>query len=658
MGKIIFIAATLISAFGLIHYLGKRKYNKTPMFRSLWYEAWFCSVGLVAYCTGVVVPIGIVQTICTTIMYICEVWLLYFFWIYVIKFTNMEEKMQFRPLKDIVAVLCIIDNVLLVFQFWAFHAVLSGGLTLGILVILFAKIQMAPALYSRKYMIVGLVQIFTVVIKLIIMAVDASLDITMLFESLFVGFLYYFTYEYKQNDLVRQMQMQIVEDMKNPILLFDYEYIIATYNRSADKMFKLSDRHEVKVLTYDLESFIKENEFSMIKDIEQNMTFEWTKGSSQYVVDYEWLVDHKKEDKRVGILFNFRDVTAERKAAWEMEYMLIHDHLTGLYNRNYLRINESKLICEDNYPLSIALVNINGMKMINDFYGTNKGDEVIVAVGEMLQGNIRGKAVPIRLDGDEFMIIMPRTEEKEAVGYLEAINQIISKGVATEIGISVEFGVEAIEKPEDTLDNCIKLAKVTMYQKKMLSGKGVKSSIVESLKKALSESDFETEEHAERTKNMAIRLADKLKLSDKKKSELSLLAILHDIGKLSIPDAVLKKPGKLTDEEWEIMKTHTYKGYEIANTTPELAPIAKCILHHHERWDGRGYPSGLAGEDIPLLSRIITLIDSHDVMTHDRPYHKAMSAEAAREEVIRCSGTQFDPKIVEVFLEMLEEEGE
>lgn len=160
----------------------------------------------------------------------------------------------------------------------------------------------------------------------------------------------------------------------------------------------------------------------------------------------------------------------------------------------------------------------------------------------------------------------------------------------------------------------------------------------------------------ERTREMAIRLGKALSLSDGELGKLALLAVLHDIGKIAIPHSILLKPGKLTDAEWEIMKTHTEKGYRIANASKELKPIGEYILHHHERWDGGGYPGGLAGDEIPLLSRIITVVDSHDVMVHDRPYHRAMSGEAAEAELRRCSGTQFDPKLVKVFLEVLKEE--
>ena len=207
-----------------------------------------------------------------------------------------------------------------------------------------------------------------------------------------------------------------------------------------------------------------------------------------------------------------------------------------------------------------------------------------------------------------------------------------------------------------TIEEALREAGESLQTKKLMNETSKKSSQLDSLRQTLTESDYETEEHVERTKDMATKLGKALHLSDAELSKLALLAVLHDIGKIAIPHSILLKPGKLTDEEWEIMKTHTDKGYRIANASKELQPIAEYILHHHERWDGKGYPGGLDKENIPLLSRIITVVDSHDVMVHDRPYHKAMSDEAAVEELLRCSGTQFDPHIVTVFLQVLEEE--
>lgn len=660
MNEIIFVIEICIWICGLFLYMKKRFENKTTMGKNIMVSMVLCIVALGFYGFFVLAKaagLNILARICNTLVWIANDWLLCFLWMFLLEYTGMHKTKQAAVLKKGFLVLTAILTVLANFQYITLHMILSAVMIFSMIGLLFVKQRKAPAIYKRKYSSVTSALWLMVVVKVVLAIRSVEvLDISLWLESLFLIFLYHITFEHKQNDFVQRMQMLIVEDMKNPLLLFDYEYHLASVNRKAEELFHLSERYETRMGIYTLEDFIKEFNFSMIDDIEADKEFEWTRNGAHYHVEYKWLIDYKTHKKKAGVIFAFLDTTVENRAAWKTEYMLTHDQLTGLYNRNYLNINEDKLICEANYPISVAIVNINGMKMINDFYGHSRGDEVIVAIGEMLQANMRSKDIPLRVDGDEFMIIMPKTEEREAVGYMEAITQIITDVVAPELGIGVEFGVNEISKEDDTLESAQRIAKNIMYQKKMLTGKGVKSSVIESLKKALKESDFETEEHVVRTKNMAIRLGERLNISDKEKSELGLLAILHDIGKLSIPDAVLKKPGKLTEEEWEIMKNHTFKGYEIANTTPELAPIAQYILHHHERWDGKGYPEGLKGEEIPLLSRIITLIDSHDVMTHDRPYHKAMSAEDAVQEVIRCSGTQFDPELVKAFLEMLEEE--
>lgn len=340
----------------------------------------------------------------------------------------------------------------------------------------------------------------------------------------------------------------------------------------------------------------------------------------------------------------------------KLEYLYNHDKETNLYNRHYLMNNLDELFDKKYLPVAVALINIDALKFINDFYGNKIGDRVINSVGLTIKREIEGKYIGIHMNSDEYMIIMHNKKENEAIEIMERLRDIIGENKVRGINTTVEYGIAVMNNEEATIDSCITLAKNIIYQKKMLNKNSVKSYLLESLKKSLSDSDFETEEHAERTKDMAIKLGKKLGLSDNEQSQLSLLALLHDIGKMSIPQELLVKPSKLTEDEWEIMKTHTNKGYEVANNSIELKSIADYILHHHERWDGTGYPSGLKGENIPLLSRIITVVDSHDVITHNRPYHKALSEEEAKIELKRCSGKQFDPHIVNEFIDMLEEE--
>ena len=192
-----------------------------------------------------------------------------------------------------------------------------------------------------------------------------------------------------------------------------------------------------------------------------------------------------------------------------------------------------------------------------------------------------------------------------------------------------------------------------MYKRKLLERKSIHSSIISSIKTTMFEKNHETEEHAERLIKLSKVLGEALSLTDEQLDEIELLSTLHDIGKMSIDDHILSKSGKLTDKEWSEIKKHPEAGYRIAQAAPGLKHIADYILCHHEHWDGSGYPQGLIGEATPLLSRIVAVVDAYDVMIHDRPYSKAMPKEAALAEITKNAGTQFDPVLVNKFIEII-----
>jgi HD-GYP domain-containing protein (c-di-GMP phosphodiesterase class II) len=195
-----------------------------------------------------------------------------------------------------------------------------------------------------------------------------------------------------------------------------------------------------------------------------------------------------------------------------------------------------------------------------------------------------------------------------------------------------------------------------MYKRKLLERKSSHSAIISSIKSTVYARSQETEEHAERMQRLSRLVGLRLGLSEVELDELSLLAALHDIGKVGIDDNILKKPGQLTAEEWIEMKKHPEIGYRIAMASPELMSIANYILCHHERWDGKGYPQGLKGKQIPLFSRIISIIDAYDAMTEDRPYRSALTHDEALEEIKINAGTQFDPEAARIFIEVMNNE--
>ncbi|GAI06293.1 unnamed protein product [marine sediment metagenome] len=192
-----------------------------------------------------------------------------------------------------------------------------------------------------------------------------------------------------------------------------------------------------------------------------------------------------------------------------------------------------------------------------------------------------------------------------------------------------------------------------MYRHKLIEAKSIISSIISSLEKTLFEKSIKTEKHTARIKEMALKLGKSIKLSQNEIDELSLLATIHDIGKVAILDVILDKKENLGKKEWDIIKRHPEIGYRIAVSSKQLSSIAEYILTVHEWWDGNGYPQGLKGEDIPVLSRIIAAVDAYEVMITGRPYKKAVSKSEAIAELEKCSGTQFDPRLVKKFIRIL-----
>lgn len=190
-----------------------------------------------------------------------------------------------------------------------------------------------------------------------------------------------------------------------------------------------------------------------------------------------------------------------------------------------------------------------------------------------------------------------------------------------------------------------------MYRQKLFHSASTKSTIVKTLIKAMEARDFVTEEHSQRMEEIVSIIARNIGLSESSINNVRLLAQFHDLGKVGIPDSILRKPGRLTQEETTIMQMHSLIGQRIANASNELAHIAYLILTHHERWDGQGYPLNLMGDTIPIECRILAIADAYDAMTNDRPYREAMSSTRAVNEILDCSGTQFDPALV--FMELI-----
>lgn len=352
-----------------------------------------------------------------------------------------------------------------------------------------------------------------------------------------------------------------------------------------------------------------------------------------------------------GVVMVFRDVSSEREQNNRIRFLSYYDHLTGLLNRRYMEEIMESMDKEENLPIAVIMGDVNGLKIINDVFGHEKGDTILKYVAWSMKRNCGIRGVISRWGGDEVLIFMPHTELAAAEEVVENIKKDYLNIDKTGLHMSISFGCAVKRSMAESIRDIIREAEECMYHQKLLDGKSNRNAIINTLLAMLYEKSNETEEHSKRIESYCHMIGRALKLSSKEMDELSLLAILHDIGKVSIDPAILKKPRSLTEEEWEEMRRHAEIGYRIAQATPELAMIADLVLSHHERWDGKGYPRGLKGEEIPLPCRILAVADAFDAMTNDRVYRKGISVSEAIREIEKNAGTQFEPVVSRVFIE-------
>lgn len=352
-----------------------------------------------------------------------------------------------------------------------------------------------------------------------------------------------------------------------------------------------------------------------------------------------------------GVVVVFRDITLSREKKRRIEYLSYHDALTGLYNRRFYEQLFSQKELKLAHPMAFVMGDVNGLKLTNDVFGHTIGDLLLQSIAQTIKDTAGPRHRVIRWGGDEFMIVMPGSDLKDAERLVRRIKeQLQAICINGTIEASVSFGMALKKSRDDEPGAVLKKAEEMMYQIKLLESKSMRGTTINALLAALDEKKAETKAHTMRLSAHVMKLADLLDLTVEAKNRLILLTMLHDIGKVGIPDHILGKPGRLTEAEWQIMQTHSEIGYRIAANVPELHVVTEEILHHHERWDGSGYPAGLSGEKIPLNSRILAIVDAYDVMTHEQLYQPARSHEDAIAELQQQAGRQFDPRLVERFI--------
>lgn len=380
-------------------------------------------------------------------------------------------------------------------------------------------------------------------------------------------------------------------------------------------------------------------------------TFEYSLESNGKTGHYEArLVRCSKEE----ILAICRDITDRSLMERQLKDLCLRDALTGLYNRAFFEEEMRRLERQREGQAGLLVCDVDGLKIVNDSLGHEAGDQLLKLVADILRQSFRSGDIIARIGGDEFVVLLNTNSTRifeqatrRIVRHIETYNA----NNTLPLSLSSGFAVSRHSPPD--MAALFKDADNNMYRQKLRQKLKARSSLINSLVKALESRDFILDGHTERMKKIIEAFACKIGLPERSLASLRLLADFHDIGKVGIPENILFKPGKLTAEERRILQQHCEIGQRIALSSPDLAPVADWILRHHEWWNGKGYPLGLKGESIPLECRLLAIVDAYDAMTHSRPYRKPISAQMALTELRSCAGAQFDPALVEEFANLL-----
>ena len=519
------------------------------------------------------------------------------------------------------------------------HLLFTYTLVIVVVALLIRKLFRIPKEYQAQYtyVILGILAIVSVNGVFLFWpeeSIYSLLDYSICGYSLTAFLLYWSCFDYSTHGMLNCLKTSIFENIGQGIVLFDYNDHLILHNERADTLLGGIQPEKCAVL----EDFLNCYDLSLNAETEDDsFSLQCYIKNDEDVRPLRCDIRSLKNEKgqRLGQLFVFSDAALET------------DLLTGFQDWESFQLfagsNPNAFPC----PTAVAICDINSLSVINSTMGNQAGNQAIKMLADTMRQCFPKQTYYVRGLEANLIALCSHSNEAAMQTHMARVKESFSG--------KIQYAVSVTTESNPDIQQAILMATKAMRAKKLLDRESIHSEMLTSLIRALQECDSDTEHHVRRTQLMGAELGKRIELTDIQQSKLSLLCLLHDIGKIGIPLEILNKPGKLSDEEWKILQSHTEKGYEIASSNNELRGIADEIRHHHERWDGKGYPDGLSRESIPLLSRVIAVVDAYDAMTNNRSYRHAISASKAMAELRRCAGSQFDPFIVSEFLQMLKE---
>lgn len=514
------------------------------------------------------------------------------------------------------------------------HLIYTYLLVASILVYFFVKIAKVPSTFKKQYhrpAVSIIVIVFLNAASLFIPSnwgAIAILDFSLPLYCFGMVSFYYTFFVYADKTVPDSFKNDIYMNIRQGIVLYDYKGDLIMSNEKAGEIFE-----NIPKKVQDFSALLQFDNHDQVDEISVQRFIETGDGPVPMRIDYKKIKNSSKITEAYLFALENAGSDVDRVTSFAKLETLFSDEKSGLFKKRL--------------PKFAVIFDINGLGAINSAKGMEEGDKLIASVANLIRKNFPSFNYMARGHEAHLLVVCRRMNLEDC--------QRRCKRVYEDSGKIVEYAIEPYDNDKTIHDN-FTAAYRAMEAKKLLNHDAARSTMVTSMIKMLQECDPDTEAHVKRTRNAAAKLGKKLGLNDYNQARLELLTILHDIGKVGIPIEILNKPDKLTKEEFAVIKLHVEKGSHIAKTSKYLADIADEIRYHHERWDGKGYPDGIGKESIPYLSRIVSVVDSFDAMTNDRVYRKAKSIPEAIKELRDNAGTQFDPKVVSAFIELMEEE--
>ena len=456
----------------------------------------------------------------------------------------------------------------------------------------------------------------------------------------------------------KEQQCQILFENLSEYVLVIKDGVIIVANPRVMKQ----SGYEEKLVGMKLESIIVEediektiifiNSFVLYDKNEHKFQFR-VKSSNGGKIWVEATALNVEWNEKKGVMLLLVDINKSRLTEEKLSYICYHDQLTGLYNRRFFEEELSRVDTPRNFPIGIMMIDVNGLKLINDAFGHMSGDSLIKIVSKLISEELRSDDIIARIGGDEFCIILPSITELDLISLKSRLRESTKTKFIQDIPVSIAIGYALKYDAKIDISQVLNSSDVMMYQDKLSEKAKLRKEAIAIILSNLEKRYPNEKEHAKGTSEICKQIGKQLGFTQNQLLEILILGYYHDIGKIALQENILNEKGELDSNQWDNLKRHPETGYSILSSSNEFAGIAESVLSHHERWDGNGYPKGLKGEKIPLYARVVAVAEVYDSLIRDQPYRPAIKPEEALEIIRENSGTQFDPDIVKALIRVM-----